>query len=281
MRLAPSLLPPRRRPSALSWLIAATTLLALLAGAFLFGLDAARRELGAATANRLFVQVIDPNRITREETAKGVLALLRGNRVVEQVRQVDQGEVARLVDPYIAPMPAADLPLPALIEATLLPTARAEVIARDLRRLPHVEAVTAAAEVQPLVRLVAALRSTALGVLLVTAAATALVAALATRGALAAEMGTLSILHQLGATDRQLAEVVLDRIGRDAATGALAGLLLSIVAVSLLGQRLAALGIGGFGILGWLGLAILTLAMVALTLATAAATMAIRFRHMP
>ncbi|WP_420140565.1 hypothetical protein, partial [Sphingomonas sp.] len=201
-------------------------------------------------------------------------------RDLDTVARVPDGEVARLIDPYIGGMASADIPLPALIEADVASNADVATVARAVARPPAILATPAAREAGAFTRLIGALRGTASLVMLVCVAATGLVAMLAARAALAADRASLAILHELGATDDQLAALVLRRIGRDAAIGAGAGLLLGGVALAMVASRLAPLGLGGLG-WGWLLLPLVPAGLVGLALLAGYATLLLSLGRAP
>jgi cell division transport system permease protein len=258
-----------RRPGALAWLIAATTLLMLLAGALTLALATAADHLRAATRHRLIVQVVQADRVLRASAVERILAQAAATPGVVAANRIADQDVMRLIDPYIGDMAPSDLPLPALIEVDLAPSADVAAIARVFARSADIRATPAAGEARPFLALLDALQGAALTVMLVTVAATGLIAILAARAALVADRSSLAILHQLGATDRQLSRLVLGRIGREAAVGAAAGLLFAAGAIAAIGLRLTPLGIDGLDPRGWALLAALALALVGLAIAAA------------
>jgi cell division transport system permease protein len=252
-------------------MLAATTLMLLGVG-FALAVNATAHRLHAVTAHRLIVQVTEPDPARRARIAAQVAALLQAQAAVASVERIADAEVARLVDPYIGDVVPEDVVLPAMIDVRLHPDAEDAVVTGALGRHPSVRVTSAEREAGDLPRTLAGLRKAALLVLIATAAATGLIAAFAARAALAAEQGILALLHELGATDYQLFGLLLDRIGRDAAIGAVSGLALGLIAMVSVGWWLTPLGLSGLGLGGWLVLPLLPLGLLLLVLAVALAT---------
>jgi cell division transport system permease protein len=276
-----SLMLQRQRPGTFALLIAATCLLMLLAAALTLALRGAARELAGAAADRVLVQVVDADPIRRDATTDEILARLDRLAGLGSAHRVLPEEVRALISPYIAGVSIDDLPLPALIE---LDRGNPAALARAFRDLPNVQVTAAGAELGPLARLIDALRGVSLGIALTAAAATALIAMLAARSALAREGATLGILHALGATDGQVSRLVTGKIARDAALGAGAGFAVGIMIILAIASRLAALGAGINAHLtpgAWLVLALLPIALVVLATGTAQATLLLALQRTP
>jgi cell division transport system permease protein len=135
-----------------------------------------------------------------------------------------------------------------------------------------------------LIRLIDALRGVSLGIALVAAAATGLIAMLAARAALAREGATLNILHALGATDRQISYLVTGKIARDAAIGAAIGFGVALAVILTIASRIAAIGAGLSPALGagaWAILILLPLALVGLAVLAAQGALMLALRRAP
>jgi len=276
-----SLIPQRRRPGTFALLIAATCLLMLLAAALTLALQGAAHELAGSAADRVLVQVVDANPIRRDATTDEILARLDRLAGFGSAHRVPPEEVKALVAPYIAGVSMDDLPLPAMIE---LDHGDSAALSRAFKDLPNVQVTAAGAELRPLVQLVGALRGVSLGIALTAAAATALIAMLAARSALAREGPTLGILHALGATDGQVSRLVTGKIARDAALGAGGGLVAGAIIILAIASRLAALGAGIDAHLtlgAWSILILLPMALVLLATGTAQATLLLTLRRTP
>jgi len=281
----PPLLASPGRPGIAAWLIAAACLLLLLAAGAAILLGRAASGLDAAVTDRLIVQVIEPDHARRDAIAADAAALLRGRPDVAAFRQLGQAEIARLIAPYAGSGPSAEVPVPALIDVTLAKGADAAPLKASLRKLGPIAVEPAGAGLEPLTALLKALRALALAIAAIAGATATLIAILAARTVLNAEAATVAILHGLGGSDAQIARAISGRIARDAAAGAVAGLILATTAILLLSPRAAALGAGlgtnGLGWSGWATLLLLPIALVALAVGAAHATMRWRLARTP
>src|SRR3954468_3892546 len=121
------LLPEGRIAGPMPWVIAIMMFLTVLAAAAGLGLGGAAASLGAGLGNRVTVQVLEPNPDRREAEAK---------RAVERLRRLPGGGSGRRLPPdemkdLLGPLARAgglegDLPIPAMIDAQLIPGARAD-----------------------------------------------------------------------------------------------------------------------------------------------------------
>jgi len=282
LRRFPALLVPQReRPGTFSLLMAATCLLMLLAAALTLALRGAAREISDAAAERIIVQVIDADPIRRDRVSDEVITRL--DRVVGfgSAQRASPEEVQALIAPYIEGVSPTDLPLPALIE---LKKGDRGTLARLFRDLPTVRVTAAGAELGPLVRLIDALRAVSTGIALTAAAATALIATIAARAALAREAATLGILHALGATDRQILRLVTGKIARDASLGAAGGLAIALMIILMVASRLADIGVGvnpNLSGTAWIVLLLLPLGLVGVAVLAAQGALLASLRRAP
>lgn len=279
----PPLIKPRRRPGATSGLIAAACLMMTLAAVAVLALGQAARGLEQAVASRVIVQVIEPDRPRREALAAEAMAALQARHDVVALRQLDPAEIARLIGPYLGTAGLDELPAPAMIDLTVAPGANVRAIATALAQIGPITAEPAGAGLAPLVGLIGTLRGIAFAFAGIAAAATALIAIVAARAAFAAEAPTVAILHGLGATDRQVANVITGQIARDAAGGAVIGGVLALAAMALLKHRVAALGIDVIAIGGarWIILPALLLGLILLAAGAAHASLLMRLGRAP
>jgi len=273
------LLPEGRLAGPMPWVIAIMMFLTVLAAAAGLGLGGAASSLGAGLANRVTVQVLEPNPDRREAEAARALQRLRRLPEVESARRLSAGELAELLEPWLgAGGLESDLPIPAMIDAQLIPGARAD----SLRA-----AVTAAAPsariddngqwLAPLGRLISALKWLALGLVALMIGATAATVVLAARAALDTHRATIEVLHLMGATDVQVARLFQRRIALDALFGGVVGFGAAALALLVIGRRIGALGsdlLGSAHLPGtsWLALAALPVLGVGLAMLVARAT---------
>jgi cell division transport system permease protein len=233
------------------WVIAimvALTVMAASAGLALNNLaDNARAEISGG----LTVQIVEAAPLERDRQAEVAVAVLSNRDDVAEVRRVPDEELAGLIEPWLGEAAGtADeaIPIPALIDARL----RGPVTGRRLAELR--EALTASAPsarvdaqagwLSPVFQAISSLQWLAVGLIVLLAATSAAAVWLAARSALGSNRETIEIVHLLGGTDRQIARIFQRSIAIDAFVGGLAGLLLGLVAVFLLGRQFAALGSG-------------------------------------
>jgi cell division transport system permease protein len=273
------LLPEGRLAGPMPWVIAIMMFLTVLAAAAGLGLGGAAASLGAGLGNRVTVQVLEPNPDEREAQAARALERLRRLPEVESVRRLPPAEMKSLLEPWLgAGALEGDLPIPAMIDARLIPGASADTLRA---------AVTAAAPsariddngqwLAPLGRLIAALKWLALGLVALMIAATAATVVLAARAALDTHRGTIEVLHLMGATDVQVARLFQRRIALDALFGGVVGFAAAALALLVIGRRIGALGsdlLGSVNFTGtsWLALASLPALGVGLAMLVARAT---------
>lgn len=252
--------------------LAVMIFLAVLATASGVGTATAGRALGAAIEGQVTVQLVSGDAATRARRASQVVAALRELPGVSRVAPVSRVELARLLGPWLGSAAGEDdLPVPALIDVTVVPSG--EVVGK-IRRI--------VAPLDPAMRIDAhglALEGTRALLKTVTLLAAAIVALmiaagmamvlLATRAGLTAHQLSIEVMHRLGATDGQVATLFCRRMARDAALAAVIGAPTAWGVILLLGQAVAGSGaqlLGGMilGRAGW-GVAIaLPIAFVAL-----------------
>jgi len=138
---------------------------------------------------------------------------------------------------------------------------------------------------RPVYDALAALQYLALALIVLVGFATAAAVSLAARSAFSNHRDTVEIIHLLGGTDEQVTRIFQRSVLRDAAFGALMGLVLGIAAVWVLGQQFAALdsgmvGGGGLEWSDWLVIAAIPLSGVLLALITGRITIGFALRSM-
>jgi cell division transport system permease protein len=265
--LPAALLPAAGRRSALPWLSAAVTFLMVLAAAASLALGRATDAIAGAAANRATLAIAETEPARRAATLWRVRTLLAEDKRVLEQSPVDDARARRLLA-----MTADDATaLPMLLDLRLAPgtdvatlTPRLSAVA-NVRVRAHGEALT------PLGRLISALRGLALAMLAVAVGLGTMAAMLVARAMLGRHRVTIEVLHDLGATDRQIARLVERRTGVEAFAGALLGLLLAAAAILPAASRIAAIAEGkarplsplDWGLLVLLPLAISFIAMLA------------------
>ena len=169
--------------------------------------DRAAQGWRAGLSGKLTVQVLPPEQgfpepaLTNETDA--ALRVLRATGGIARAEALSQGETETLVEPWLgAGAVVADLPLPRLIDVTLLPGSRIDLAA--LRRMLHRAAPDSLLDdhsrwIVRLKTLADALVWSAYGILGLIALATASAVAFATRAGLQAHQEIVALLHQMGA----------------------------------------------------------------------------------
>lgn len=273
------------------WVIAimiALTVIAAAAGLALRNLgDNARAEI----AGGVTVQILEGAPAERARQAEVAVALLSNREDVREVRRVPDAELEALLEPWLGSeaLTAEDaIPTPALIDVRLagaVTERRLGELREALRAaVPSARLDAQAGWLSPVFEAVASLQWLALGLVLLLAATSAAAVWLAARSALGANRETIEIVHLLGGTDEQIARLFQRSIAIDAALGGLAGLLLGLGAVTLLGRQFAGLGSGmvaggGLGPLDWAALAAIPLIGIGLAVMTARVTVLASLRR--
>lgn len=158
-------------------------------------------------SGRLTVQILPADhgaiaeRLSRETDA--AIAVLRGTEGIATVTPLSEGQIQDLVKPWIGGGAIiADLPLPRLIDATMVPGSKLDLesLARRLK------AAAPDAVLDDHTRWIGRLKAladgivwSAYGILALIAIATAAVVAFATRAGLEAHHDIVALLHQMGA----------------------------------------------------------------------------------
>jgi len=268
-------------------LVAAMALLAALALAGARGAAelTARWEEGAAAAMTVQLPAATPP--ARQATALAALAALPE---VAEARLMDRARLAALLRPWLGDAPG--LPLPVVIELRLarLPP-DPEGLAQRVGELVPGGAVEAhGVWVARLVALARSLEAVALAVLLLVAGIAAAVVAVAVRAGIAARRASIAILHDLGATDADIAGRFAARAAWLVGAGALGGTLAAAPALAGLadmaapilgGQAAASLATLPWRALPWAELGLVPPAAALLGWVTAQVTVRAWLRRLP
>ncbi|UVO51062.1 permease [Sphingomonas sp. SUN019] len=258
---------------AMTWVIAIMLFLTVLAAALGLATRSAARSLEGQLAGRLTVQIVEGDPGLRERLAARALAAVRASPDVAHATPVDRAELARLLRPWLGDDGAdPELPVPAMIDIDLKSAdavSAARVRARVTAAVPSARIDAHEAWMSPVTGFMRLMTWLAIGLVLLTASATAAVVMLAARAGLDAHRATIEVMHMLGSTDVQVARLFQRRIARDAMIGGLVGGGLALGVTAFLGTRLAALGselLGQMtlGAAGWAALALLPVAFVIL-----------------
>jgi len=272
------------------WVIAimvALTVIAAAGGLALNNLaEGARSELsGGAT-----VQIVEASPIDRDRQAQAAEVLLVQHPAVASARRVPDAELERLLEPWLGV--GADkeaVPIPALIDLRLRTDATQDQL-DSMRRLLADEAPAARIDAQsawlkPVFSAISSLQWLALVLVVLLGFTSAAAVWLAARSALGTNRNTIEVVHLLGGTDGQIAQIFQRSIGFDATLGGTVGLALGLAAVLFLGQQFAGLDSGmvaggGLSWVNWLMLAAIPVAGVMIAMLTARLTVIGALRRM-
>ena len=212
-------------------LVAAMAFLAALAIGGWTGAASLASGWQTGAASSLTVQVPQPDDQAR---ADRVLTLLQQTQGITDARRLSSEQIDKLLRPWLgANSRDLDLPLPAVITVRLddpppnLNSLRTELAAAAPGTLLEQEEIWA----KRLVRLVESLQACAALMLLIVAAVSAAVIAVATRGGLASRRDAIEIVHGLGATDSYIAGRFASRAAVLAVIGAAVGALIALPAL--------------------------------------------------
>jgi len=218
----------------------------------------------AGVEHRYSIQIADG-----AAKAPAAIAAARSQPGVSRVEQVDPDQLRRTLQRWLGPASAeADLPLPALIDVDLEPGADAAAVAAAVQRaVPTARFVAHQSSLAPLLQALRGLTLLALGLVLMIALASAAAVVLAARGALDTHRGTIEVMHGIGATDDQVAQLFVRQIALDALMGGIAGAAIAglIIALILGGARTASM-LAGAPPLGWSDALLLTMLPLAIAL---------------
>lgn len=274
-------LPDGRFAGPMPWVIAIMMFLAVLSAAAGLAVSHATSAMQGAIAGRITVQIVEANPDVRARQRSAVANDLHKQAVVTEVVEFDDGEVRKLLTPWLGKEGLdGELPVPALIDATLADASPARVA--DIERSVKALAPTARVDrnsdwLGPLGGLLDTLRWLAVALVLLTAAATAAAVILGARAALDQHRATIDVMHLMGATDRQISRLFERRVAQDAISGAALGFIVAILALTVVGWRIdavqsALVGGGTLGLIDWAFIALLPLAGVGLAIAAARVT---------
>lgn len=209
-----------------------------LASLALVGVLAIDRALDGARADLAGAVTLELPAASPSGTVDDLVARITDLPGVELARQLSQSEMQRLLEPWLGDSLPSDIVLPLMLDVRLTGAAAASpeetlgeirALAPDLKiedhRLQLLDAIRSARWLQRL----------ALSATLLVALATALVIVFATRAAIQAHFDVISLVHQIGASDRWVARRFQDRTVGVCLQGSLAGGLLALGAVFLIG----------------------------------------------
>lgn len=288
------LLPQTRLGGPIPWVIAILIALVVIAAAGGLSLRNLAENARADLSGAVTVQIVEADAETRAAQAQAAGDALGAHPLVTSVRIVPEAELTQLLEPWLGSSAASeDIPIPALIDVELTRRAAPQELAQlqaaldaALEPLGGTARVDAQSEwLRPVYDALAALQYLALALIGLIGFATAAAVWLSARSAFADHQDTVEIVHLLGGTDRQVTAMFQRSVLRDAAFGGVAGLLLGLGAVWLLGQQFSALDSGmvsggGLGLVDWLIIAAIPVGGVLLALITGRITIGLALKAM-
>ncbi len=237
MSNAVPVLPRDKGAAPLDFVIAVMAFLAALAlGASLIA-DRAAEGWQSGLAAKLTVQVLPPERgdarAGLEAQTKAVLDVLNATSGIAHAAALSDAQIEALVEPWIGKNNlVSEIPLPRLIDATIVPGAEVDIA--DLTQRLKQAAPSALLDdhsrwIARLGALAGTVRYSAYGILLLIAGATAAAVSFATRAGLSAHHEMVELLHQMGALPSFIARTVEWHYFISALVAALTGTLFAAV----------------------------------------------------
>jgi cell division transport system permease protein len=286
------LVPHARLAGPMPWVIAIMIALTVMAAGAGLALRNLAENARAEIAGGLTVQIVEGGPAERARQAEVAVAVLSNREDVAEVRRVPDAELEALLEPWLGQQGVAEedaIPVPALIEVRLAgpatPQRLEQMRASLIASVPSARLDAQAGWLAPVFDAVRSLQWLAAGLIVLLATTSAAAVWLAARSALGSNRETIEIVHLLGGTDGQIARIFQRSIGIDAALGGIAGLLVGLGAIVLLGRQFARLGSGmvaggELAAADWALLAAIPLIGIVLAMLTARITVLAALRRM-
>ncbi len=226
----------------LPWLIALMVYLACLSLAGSITLSDASERWRAGLTGTLTVQIAAPEGSGESEDALAVAAaldVLRATPGIESARRMPRDEVVALIEPWLGRgNVAGDLPVPTLIDVTLIPNRDVDTFGLAIqleRAAPGARLDDHKVWIGRLARLSATVGAIATAIVALIAAAAAATVVFATRTGLAVHQSVIEVLHIIGARDSYIARQFQGHAMSLALRGGILGLFLAGLTLGLLG----------------------------------------------
>ena len=274
------------------WVIAIMIALTVMAAAAGLALSNLAGNARAEIAGGVAVQIVEAAPAARDRQAERAVSYFANREDVTSVRRVPDEELAELMRPWLGDIGNAEedgVPIPALVDVKLsgpVTAARLSAMRSELlEAAPSARIDAQAAWLGPVFDAIRSLQFLAVALVTLLAITSAAAVWLAARSALGSNHETIETIHHLGGTDGQIAAIFQRSIARDAALGGLAGLLLGLAAVFVLGQQFARLGSGliaggGLSPIDWILIGAIPIVGILLATVTARFTVVSALRRM-
>lgn len=195
--------------SLLPWMIAVMVFLSGIAVSGALSLHDATQGWRLNISHNLTVQVVAPDRATREVETEAALAVLRDTPGVARADRLDDAVARALLDPWIGSIAVgSDLPIPTLVDVYAEPGAALDFAALEAR----LEAAAPSARLDrheewlgDLLSLSNFLQWISAAVLVLVSLTTIAIVAFATHSGLEAHRDIIEVVHLIGARDAQIA----------------------------------------------------------------------------
>ncbi|MXO89211.1 cell division protein [Altererythrobacter aquaemixtae] len=287
---AAQLVPQARLAGPMPWVIAIMVTLTVIAAAGGLVLNNVASTARAELASGATVQILDASPSERGRQAQAAVVLLQDHPAVASIRRVPDEELSELLEPWLGVgVDNEAVPVPALIDVRL----KEGVTEQALGDLRHDLAGTAPAAridaqsswLAPVFSAIESLQWLSAALVILLGLTSAAAVWLAARSALGTNQDTIEIVHLLGGTDTQIAQIFERSIGFDATLGGAVGLGLGLITILFLGQEFGALGSGmmaggGLNWLDWILIALIPLLGVVIAMLTARFTVVAALRRM-
>lgn len=270
------LIPEGRVSGPMPWVIAIMMFLTLLVAAAGLTLADAARQGGDDLAQRATLQIIEADPVARAAQRAAVAKHLRTLPGVSEVSAVPDAQVRDMLEPWLGTgVVDADIPVPALVDIRFSGVPNAATLkklqAALLPLAPVTRLDTHSSWMAPFFSLMSSLVWLAVAILVLLLIATSAVVVLAVRSALNTHRETILIMHMMGGTDIQAARLFQRRVALDALLGGVIGFGAAATIILTLGGRFADVEPGllaGASLpwYGWLGLALIPLAVTVLAM---------------
>ncbi len=270
------LIPEGRLSGPMPWVIAIMMFLTLLAAAAGMTLANGARQGSDDLAQRATLQIIESDPAARSAQRAAVAKKLRDFPGISEVTSVPDAHVRDMLEPWLGKgVIDADIPVPALVDIRFAAVPNAATLRKLQTTLAPLAPVTRldthSSWMAPFFALMSSLVWLAAAILILLLIATSAVVVLAVRSALNTHRETILIMHMMGGTDVQAARLFQRRVALDALLGGVLGFAAATIIVLTLGNRFADIEPGlladaSLPWYGWVGLALIPLAVTAMAM---------------